>query len=101
MKLDVHSFFLTGTGAEKRIIDTTDVFSWYGHLTCQAVVGLHVFTGCDSVSAFKGKGKMKALTLLLGSESTVQVFRRLGCSWEVDDDLLSALEQFTCQLVVW
>ena len=57
-----------------------------------------MFTGCDSVSAFKGKGKVKAITLLLGSEATVQVFRRLGCSWEVDDDLLSVLEQFTCQL---
>ena len=39
----------TGTGAEQRIIDTMDVSSWYGHLTCQAVVGLHVFTGCDSL----------------------------------------------------
>ena len=30
----------------------------------EAIIGLHVFTGCDSISAFAGCGKMKALKLL-------------------------------------
>ena len=31
---------------------------------CAALPGLHAFTGCDSVSAFAGKGKGKCYNLL-------------------------------------
>ena len=33
-------------------------------VSCAALPGLHAFTGCDSVSAFAGKGKDKCYNLL-------------------------------------
>ena len=35
-----------------------------GQDVCQALKGVHAFTGCDSVSAFGGQGKIKALNLI-------------------------------------
>ena len=34
----------------------------------EAILGLHAFTGCDTVSVFAGKGKVKALNVMLKSE---------------------------------
>ena len=31
---------------------------------CGALIGLHAFTGCDSVSSFTGKGKTKSLKIM-------------------------------------
>ena len=40
-----------------------------GEDVCQALVGLHVFTGCDTVSAFAGRGKLGAQKLLKDSKT--------------------------------
>ena len=31
---------------------------------CEALIGLHAFTGCDSVGSFSGKGKTKPLKII-------------------------------------
>ena len=31
---------------------------------CATFLGMHAFTGCDTVRAFAGKGKIRALTIL-------------------------------------
>ena len=36
-----------------------------GERVCKAVLGLHSYTGCDSVSAFGGRGKLGALNLCI------------------------------------
>lgn len=38
----------------------------------KSLIGLHAFTGCDSVSSFAGKGKWKALQLLFKNNIYVQ-----------------------------
>ena len=48
---------------------------------------LHSFTGCDSVSAFAGKGKIGALKILKSNEGARRAFRELGQSWTVSEDL--------------
>lgn len=40
--------------------------------------GLHAVTGCDTVSAFSGKGKVKNLKLVLQNESYQETLAELG-----------------------
>ena len=53
---------------------------------CDALVGLHAFTGCDSVSAFAGKGKSKSIKLLLSSEKYIDLFKGFGKEYLVTND---------------
>ena len=90
--------FKTGKGNKKRIINVTTIAEKYSQVNCGALVGIHAFTGCDSTSAFKGKGKVKAIRLLQKKENYQRVFSRLGDEWDICNDLLSALSEFTCAL---
>ena len=91
-------FLLTGVGNNRRIINISDIATACGTAKCQALIGLHVFTGCDSVSAFKGKGKVKALKLLDKSEELLETFQKLGQDWSVTEDIMAGLETFVCLL---
>ena len=63
-----------------------------------ALPGLHSFTGCDSTSAFSGKGKVKALKLMINSARFVTLFQHLGTSWDLEEEINKELEIFTCRL---
>ena len=76
----------------------TKIAEKYSQVNCAALLGIHAFTGCDSTSAFKGKGKVKAIRLLQEKESYQRVFSRLGDKWDISNDLLSALSEVTCAL---
>ena len=65
-----------------------------GSRVCNALIILHTFTGCDSTSAFYGKGKRTAFSLLLGNESFIDAFGELGCSFLLSDNITKALERF-------
>ena len=65
---------------------------------CEAMLGLHAFTGCDSVSSFRGIGKIKPLKMLLKSPAHCDALKSLGDDWNVDDDLLIGCEKLTCTL---
>lgn len=47
-------------------------------LPCQAPLGIHAFTGCDTGSAFSGKGKTKPFKLMAKKKEYVELFSRLG-----------------------
>ena len=70
----------------------------HGEEKCIAILGLHVFTGCDSVSAMKGKGKVIALDLLNKSDEYCKVFQQLGMQWNLHNDILHQIEKFVCSL---
>jgi len=68
---------------------------------CTALIGLHAFTGCDSVSAFAGKGKVSAYKLM--RKQTIktkyqQTFISLGQKWDLDKQVLDNLVMFVCTL---
>ena len=90
--------FETGKGNKKRIINVTKIAEKYSQVNCAALLGIHAFTGCDSTSAFIGKGKVKVIGLLKKKENYQRVFSRLGDKWDISNDLLSALSEFTCAL---
>ena len=61
-----------------------------------SLLSLHVFTGCDTISCFKGKGKIKSSGLMKETEESVQTFKVLGCNWHLTKDLFQQLEKFLC-----
>ena len=88
--------FDTGHGNKKRLINITELGSHYSENLCNALLGLHAFSGCDTVSAFKGKGKIKPMKLLLKSPSFCQVLAQLGEQWDVTDELISGMKKCVC-----
>ena len=64
----------------------------------RALIGFHAFTGCDSISAFAGKGKKRPFKLLMKSQDYIETFQMLGQSWNLDDDVIERLEKFTCHM---
>ena len=50
--------------SDTTLLNIKQVHGHYGKDFCEAVCGLHAFTGCDTVSCFAGKGKVKPLALL-------------------------------------
>ena len=67
-----------GRGAKSRIIDLSLVVNSLEmqlepcidkNCFLKALIGVHAITGCDTISAFSGKGKWKAVKLLQRSEN--------------------------------
>ena len=90
--------FETGKGNKKRLINVGKLAQVLSSLLCDAFLGLHAFTGCDSTSAFRGKGKVKALKLVQKSKHFQQEFSTLGESWELTPETQVVIEEFTCAL---
>ena len=74
----------------KNSMDITDI--------CDALVAYHAFTGCDAVSAFCGRGKIKPLKTLLNNDEFIATFQMLGSHWQLSEYLLSRIEMFTCHM---
>ena len=61
----------------------------------KALTFFHSFTGCDTVSAFRGKGKKSAWQAWNVFEEATEVFRKLGNLPEtISDDDIQILEQY-------
>ena len=67
-----------------------------GQDVCRALHGLHAFTGCDTVSAFAGRGKIDPLKMVMQSKESCATFQELGEVWEVQAQLFQRLCTFTC-----
>jgi len=67
-----------------------------GISVCQALIGMHALTGCDTVSAFADKGKAKALKMLINSKDYQDNFMELGREWDASVELMQKLENFSC-----
>ena len=79
-------------------LDITTVAATVGIDVCRALVGVHAYTGCDTVSAFAGKGKAKALKLLSKNKEIQDTFFKLGQEWDLSPDLMNKLEAYTSLL---
>ena len=109
--INANLFFLTGVKNSRRIIDITTVSeNVYTSLNqCEAskdlildsLIGLHSFTGCDTTSAFAGKGKVKPLNLMMKDIRYVKAFAELGRTVNIDDKITDELKRFVCHLYGW
>ena len=65
---------------------------------CDALPGLHAFTGCDSTSAFAGKGKKTALKLCKTDPLACDGMATLGRSFDAETIPFSECEGFVCKM---
>ena len=87
---DVNSniFIRRGSKSSVRLVDITKLAAALGRDVCTALLGLHPWTGCDTISAFAGQGKLKSLTILLREQAFIDAFATLGSSsWNVANEL--------------
>ena len=61
---DVMVFGKSGNQTRTRHINTSNILNSLGNSVSAALPRLHAFTGCDTVSAFAGKGKLPTLKIL-------------------------------------
>ena len=61
-----------------------------------AILGLHAFTGRETVSAFWRKGKVRTLKLLLRNDQHIFPSALLGNEWTVSENLMKKMEKFAC-----
>ena len=61
-------------------------------------MGLHSYTGCDSVSAFGGRGKLGALKLCIKEPKYQKALGDLGQRMMLSADLYDTLQEFTCHM---
>ena len=64
----------------------------------EALPGLHALTGCDSTSAFYGKGKSKALALALKDPTYLNALKALVQDITVSTSVERMLETFVSEL---
>ena len=90
--LNSHIFIDLGTATEAKLND--DIMcaelSDYERL---ATLELYCLTGCDSVSCFMGKGKVKAFTNMLSEKKYVNAFKALGVDCRKLDLILTISER--------
>ena len=65
---------------------------------CEALPGMHAFTGSDSTSAFVGKGKKQAFQVVVSDVDMCNAMRLIGSSFHIADEMLQACGQFVCSL---
>jgi len=87
-----------GTRNRLRLIHVHKLAAVLGRDVSIALPGLHAFTGCDTVSAISGQGKLKGLKLMRQHEKFLQVFKELGQQWELTQHSHEVLEEFVCKL---
>ena len=85
-----------GTASRIRYISISKVSAALGHDVCASLLGLHSFTGCNTVSAFSGRGKFAALKLLMTHDHFREVFIKLGEERQLSDEVVNVLEEFKC-----
>lgn len=96
--IPAHLYFCTGRGTNLRTIDLQTIQVHLGDEVSKSLIGLHCFTGCDSTSAFYGKGKKKALNLLMKEREFCHAFSDLGENFDVEPATAASLESFVCKL---
>ena len=79
-------------------LDISAISEKAGTLLCNALPGLHAFTGCDSVSSFSGKEKKAPLKQCRINEEDCQAMSMLGRSFEANDVLFSHCEKLVCRI---
>ena len=93
-------YFHTGRDEHVRTIHVQSIKQHLGDAVTNALIGLHCFTGCDSVSAFYCKGKVKPFKLVQQDPVFCSAFQLLGETCAVSEDTVATIEAFVCSLYV-
>ncbi|TDG99283.1 hypothetical protein EPR50_G00209410 [Perca flavescens] len=96
--IGAHLYFQTGKGGNSHTVEVQKIHNQLGAIVCDALIGLHCFTGCDTVSSLYGIVKVKAMKALLSNQEHCNTFQRIGTTFTVTRDLYEAVEAFTCEI---
>ena len=97
-KILVDLLFDTGFGNSRRLINVSELARSLGEQQSSALMVLHVLTGCDTTSAFKGKGKLTPIKVIQKSDEFQKSLVKVGETWDVDDSVTRSIEKLTCVL---
>ena len=108
LDIDADLYMLTGLKNSLRIIYKSavsdDVYRSVYRSGCEegvllkALLGYHCFTGCDSISAFSGRGKIKPLSIMGKDEEYVTTMASLGANETISNAAVHVLERFLCHM---
>ncbi len=87
-----------GTKNRARFLEINKLSRVLGGSVCDALVGMHAFTGCDTVSAFTGRGQITAFKQMKLEKTFQNAFKELGRPWEVCPALFQKLQEITCHM---
>ena len=66
-EIDIDIWFKTGTKRDTRYIPVHRITEKFGNNLCSLLLPFHTLLGCDSTSAFRGRGRQKGFQLLRSS----------------------------------
>jgi hypothetical protein len=106
--IDADIFFLTGVKSTRRIIDVTKVADHImsslnpcmvdKEILIESLIGIHSFTGCDTISSFAGRGKIKPLNLMVRQQRYIEAFAELGKNIHITESLFEIIQSFVCHM---
>ena len=82
----------------RRDINISQLLTQVSPTMAEALPALHAFTGCDYTASFMNKGKLKALDIMVKSNTYSETFAKLGNEAMVPPDVVSVIEAFVCAL---
>ena len=91
-------YLCSGTSQRERFVDVCAVSENLGNDICKALVGMHSLTGCDTTSAFVGKGKKKGFDLINRREEFIVLMHQLGENFNLEESTVKACQKFVCAL---
>ena len=84
-KVSATLYMMMGPSSNSRIVSVSALSRKLGCKISAAVIVMHCFTGCDTVSTFKGKGNIKAYKSMIKCEDYIEKFSKLGEQWDATD----------------
>ena len=81
-----------------RYLDVSRMVERIGASTSKSLPGFHTFTGCDTVNAFQGRGKVLVFRIMAPDHGFQEVFQRLGREWQLSNEFCSDIQRFTCAM---
>ena len=89
--------FETCSGNKKTLVNASSMARIMSQQHATALLSFHAFSGCDTTSAFKGRGKLKPIKVLQKVLKYENALVQLGNEWTIPDCVLNEIEALTCQ----
>ena len=106
--LDANMYRKRGIKDNRRLISLSKIKSYVNQNIncCKASQGMfvdgllrmHTLTGCDTVSAFAGKGREKAMNIFKKGDYHISTLSELGNCRSLPEELTRKFEEFVCWL---
>lgn len=91
-KINSRLFIRRGNKTRVKLVDITMLASTLGEDFCAALLGLHAWTGYDSVEVLADQGKLKGLRLLQRDIKSREAFSSLGSMWTLLIEVFNIME---------